>query len=608
MRILTCLLLLLLLDAASTPLHAATYEVGPGLSLTRLGQVTWNALQPGDVVNIHGQAAHYQEMLIIGSAGTAANPITINGVPGAAGEPVIIDGNGATTDSQFTPWVSTTFIQGLGTVIVYEASYIVINNISCTGADSSNQFTNSTGTTANFGDGAAGLYILGPSNNITVNRCSIYDNGNGLFVNSNNHISSNVLVQYCRLWENGVVGSFLEHNWYSETLGLTAQFNYFGPTRNGSAGSQFKSRDVNLVFRYNYLDQGNGHVPDYQGGATAYQGNGARKMDMVDIEASALMGHTGDVNYQNTTVYGNTFINDSLQSSDCIHYGGDSGITANYRAGTLYFYDNTFEFIADQGDFYKAGIFDLPGSATVQAVNNIFHQDPRTPGGTLTALGFLCTSGNLTLGPNYASPGITDWMITVTPSGVATGGYGDASPKLIHTSNDDAGFTDLATSTLSLASGSLCIGKGVALASYVLPANNCTSEYVVALQSQARGNLQDFGAYAFNAAATTSGSTTGTTGTTGATTSGTTSGTSGTSGTTGGTTSGTSGTSGTSASSSGGSASASATGGATGSTSGATSDPSSGSGGGGHCGIGGGLGMLLAGLVWRGRRRACAAR
>jgi len=562
-------------------LAAMTYEIGPGLAYTRLSAIDWSTLQPGDVVNIHGQAAHYKEMIVIGSSGTASAPITVNGVAGAGGEPVVIDGNGATTDAQFAG-ISTTYIQGLGTVITYHASYVTITGISFTGADSTNTFTNSAGTTAAFGPGAAGLYILGPSDHITVNQCSIFDNGNGFFVNSNNNISSNVLVQYCRLWENGVVGSYLEHNWYSETLGITVQYCYFGPTRLDSAGSQFKSRDVGLVFRYNYLDAGEGVVPDFSGGSAAYAGNGARKMDMVDIEASALMGHISDADYQNTDVYGNIFINDENQSSDCIHYGGDSGVNANYRQGTLYFYNNTFEFVADQADIYKAGIFDVVSPATVLADNNIFHQDTATAGGVLTALGFMCSGGNLTLGANYASPGISDWMITDTPASTITTGYGDANCHLINAPGDNPGFIDRAANNLGLAAGSVCIAAGGALPGAVATSNPVTSGYLVPLQSQSRSSATDLGAFASGASSGTTTSTGATTATTGTTTSATT-GTTGTTSTTG---TG----SGTASTTAAGSASA-----------GASGSSGSGPGGGGACGLGGGLGVLLA-LALAGRR------
>ena len=258
---------------------------------------------------------------------------------------------------------------------------------------------------------------------------------------------------------------------------MTAQCNYSVRRDQAPPAGQFKSRDVGLVFRYNYLDAARSQVPDFAGNLTPYQGNGARKMDMVDVEASALMGHAGDADYQTTYVYGNVFVNDWLQSADCFHYGGDSGATA---PGTLFFYDNTFEYIADQSDIYNAGIFDVDSSATVQAFNNIFHQDTRTAGGTPTSLGFMYNGGNLAFGTCYASPGIADWTYG-TPNGTVVGGAGDANTKLIHDAGDNPGFS-APGSGITLAAGAFCSGKAGTLLSGVLPADNVAEQYLAPMQ------------------------------------------------------------------------------------------------------------------------------
>src|SRR5207245_3371648 len=49
-----------------------------------------------------------------------------------------------------------------------------------------------------------------------------------------------------------------------------------------------------------------------------------------------------DPRYRETFVYGNVLIEpDAAGNRQIAHYGGDSGATANYRKGTLYFYNNT---------------------------------------------------------------------------------------------------------------------------------------------------------------------------------------------------------------------------------------------------------------------------
>ena len=79
---------------------AATYDVGQNQQFTTLGAVPWPTLQPGDTVNIHGQAQPYHELILLTASGTAGNPITVQGVPGPNGEPAVIDGtNGVESPS-----------------------------------------------------------------------------------------------------------------------------------------------------------------------------------------------------------------------------------------------------------------------------------------------------------------------------------------------------------------------------------------------------------------------------------------------------------------------------------------------------------------------------
>ena len=78
-----------------------TYNIGPGQTYTSLGSFTWSSLQPGDTVDIHWQSGGYHEKLLLTESGTTSEPINIVGVPGPNGELPIIDGENATTSSQF---------------------------------------------------------------------------------------------------------------------------------------------------------------------------------------------------------------------------------------------------------------------------------------------------------------------------------------------------------------------------------------------------------------------------------------------------------------------------------------------------------------------------
>ena len=73
-----------------------SYDIGPGRPLTRLADLDWGRLGPGDTVNIHFKPGGYRELLQISSRGTPAALITVNGVPDpATGEMPFIDGRGA---------------------------------------------------------------------------------------------------------------------------------------------------------------------------------------------------------------------------------------------------------------------------------------------------------------------------------------------------------------------------------------------------------------------------------------------------------------------------------------------------------------------------------
>ncbi len=95
-----------------------------------------------------------------------------------------------------------------------------------------------------------------------------------------------------------------------------------GRLREGCGGNNLKDRSAGLVVRYNWIEDGN------------------RQLDLVDAEDSAVL--VNHPSYSTTFVYGNVLIeSDGEGNSQILHYGGDSGTTADYRKGTLYFHNNT---------------------------------------------------------------------------------------------------------------------------------------------------------------------------------------------------------------------------------------------------------------------------
>src|SRR5262245_11913891 len=68
------------------------YEVGPGKPYANIGDVPWEALQPGDTVLIYWRPTPYKEKWVICRQGTALDPIIVRGIAGPGGELPVIDG------------------------------------------------------------------------------------------------------------------------------------------------------------------------------------------------------------------------------------------------------------------------------------------------------------------------------------------------------------------------------------------------------------------------------------------------------------------------------------------------------------------------------------
>jgi hypothetical protein len=86
-----------------------------------------------------------------------------------------------------------------------------------------------SGSTQSYSANAAALWIE-KGENITVRNTALHDSGNGLFVSSvDPDVSRDILVEANDIFDNGNVSSAFEHNTYTEALGITYQFNHFGP-------------------------------------------------------------------------------------------------------------------------------------------------------------------------------------------------------------------------------------------------------------------------------------------------------------------------------------------------------------------------------------------
>ena len=463
-----------LFTLTTTVARAATYEVGPHQPYTCLSTVPWASLAAGDTVNIHWRSQPYREMILISTHGTAAKPITVQGVADpATGQLPVIDGQNA-VQSAALPYhdkgYSGQILYQLGPVMVGPPlgngynnvpSYITIQNLIVRNANQNYTFTDYTGHTTHYHPFASAIYVEG-AQHLTLRNCTLTGSGNGLFLNSKyggSGVSKDILIEGNSIYGNGNVGNDHMHNVYTEADGIVFQYNNIGDVAAGSFGSALKDRSAGTVIRYNWIG-GGGHCIDLvetQGGA-----------GYIDQQPS----------YNQTFVYGNVLWNGPQGATTLVHYGGDQWNYTYYRRGTLYFYDNTVVTQANQRsdpqqatDRYQTQMFKLPtlGETAKQPVeevvncdNNIIYNIPRTPGRHASSLEMLATdgTGTLNLGRNWLSPGtvayhpiyqgnfigtITGWQNTL---------FGDSEGK------NDPGFVNPATYDVHLRPESSCISAG----------------------------------------------------------------------------------------------------------------------------------------------------
>lgn len=452
-----------------TPAFAAVYEVREGTALDTIAEVPWATLMPGDTVLIHWRSTPYKEKWVICRQGTESQPITIRGVLGPNGERPIIDGNGATTPTNLNFWSETRGTIKIGGANVPQDTmpkYIVIENLEIRGAHPNYQFTGRNGTLQTYSSAASPIFVE-KGENITIRNNIITDGGNGFFVaSSDDAVSRNILVEGNYIYGNGVSGSILQHNNYTAAIGITFQYNRFGPLRSGASGVNLKDRSAGLVVRYNWIEGGN------------------RNIDMVDGEDTAFIRN--DPAYRKTFVYGNALIKQEGGNNQAIHYGGDSGTTANYRKGTLYLYNNTLYSIRS-GNSVVMRL--STNDEFCDARNNIFFNTA-----TGTSLAMLAEAGTLNITNNWAKTG---WRNSHEGGGFT----GTVSGTML--TGTAPGFMDAANQNFRLQSSAAAVNAGTTLHPDALSTHNVTRQYVKHQASEARlvSGVFDLGAYEFAAAA-----------------------------------------------------------------------------------------------------------
>jgi hypothetical protein len=442
---------------------AATYEVGPGRAFATPSAVPWELLAPGDAVLIYWQPTPYRDKWVIARAGTAAAPIVVRGIPNAAGERPIIDGNGAVTRLALDSWGESRAVIKIGGASVPADTMprdVVIEGLDVRSARPPYTFTDDAGAVQSYAANAAAIWIE-KGERITLRNNRLHDSGNGLFVSSAEpNVSRDILVDGNAIYDNGNVGSLYEHNAYTEALGITYQFNHFGPTKAGAGGNNLKDRSAGLVVRYNWIEGGN------------------RQLDLVETDSTTIRA---DLRYRQTFVYGNVLIETEASGNRQItHYGGDNGTTSTYRKGTLYFYQNTMvSYRTDRTTLFRLST----NEERADVRNNIFYV---VAGGNTLSL--VDATGTLDLTHNWFKPG------RVATFGTLTGTINDDGSSIV---GDAPGFRDETAQDFRLAIGSPNANAGAGLAGVPLPEPSVAFEYVKHQGSRARSNdgVLDVGAF-----------------------------------------------------------------------------------------------------------------
>lgn len=347
------------------------WEVGPEKTYAEVEDVPWETLSADTLVRIWWRDQPYRSKFVITAAGSAAQPIVITGVP-EDGKLPVLTGEDAVTRLELDYWNEDRSVIKLGGASspAGDPAYVTVANLDIRSARPGYAFTDDAGNPGSYRDNAASVHIEAGAH-ITVQDCALHDSGNGLFVGS---AAEDVVVSGSHLYDNGIEGSYYEHNSYTEALGITFEGNHYGPLRAACLGNNLKDRSAGTVIRYNWIEGGN------------------RALDLVETGSERL---AEDPSYRETFVYGNVFLElDDGGNSQVLHYGGDG--SGEYRGGTLYLYNNTI-------------LSSRAGNTTLLRLSSAGeHADIRNNVIVGSSLAVLNGEGSADLGDNWLSEGWTD--------------------------------------------------------------------------------------------------------------------------------------------------------------------------------------------------------
>ncbi len=468
------------------------YHVGPGQPYASIGAVPFSSLQPGSIVYIHYRATPYYEKVFVNTIATANQPVCIVGVPGPNGELPIIDGQNATTSQTMDHYYDGSQQRGLFTVIPADygllPSYINVEGLHFRNAYNAYTFTARNGQVRSYSENAAAVYIQG-GEHIRVTGCIISDSGNGFFSQSSGdplEVTRDITLEYSYVYNNGTAGAnaLYHHSAYTESMGMTYQFNYFGPLRPGSQGNSISDRSSGTIVRYNWIEAG------------------ANLIKLVECQEGCGTS-MAQPDYHQAWIYGNVLIHqtswrytvwlggngDEIPGPGTVcGYDPGEDPTECYRKGPLYFFNNTVILNASTG---RKALFKLQtNEQSAIAYNNIFHVE-----GSGNPVFYMNHYGILNLGVNIFNRGsvaLTHYD-DVQGAGSAVNGTQNVT---IFTNAAQTGFVDAPARNFALLPTSPALNNATPI---LPPALSVTNEYHVTQGSRTRNNdgALDLGAFEY---------------------------------------------------------------------------------------------------------------
>jgi hypothetical protein len=382
------------------------YDVCEACSYKELTTIPWNDLTPGSVVNIYARAAPYRTKIALRVSGTATAPIVVNGVSDAAGRLPVLSGDGAVTatsnrNSGIYSDAHSEYGEGLALILIKRAStdrygykprFLVIRNLELRDTYE-RSFSSQSDMTKRYEPSVAAIWadvvedLLIEGNVITGHAFGVFINNKNAENGADAETSRRVTLRQNRIFGNGRVNSYLEHNVYGQGVQFVYESNFIGALRPGAEGSSLKDRSSDTVVRNNTIECA------------------ARCLDLVEDESGSSAKRDSPTalaaNYDRALVTGNSIVS-NISATSCIHFGGDNlgegaGPFPTYRNGPLIFTDNSCTLNVNA---WRASVFDIQHvGATVEASGNTI-----VFGGKSEVRSWLRLYGNLTLGENDAPP------------------------------------------------------------------------------------------------------------------------------------------------------------------------------------------------------------